>query len=71
MRLSTAEVIVAGGRGVRDAGSLQMLEELAAALGGMVAVSMPLVDRGWYPATNQVGQTGQKVRPRLYIACGI
>jgi electron transfer flavoprotein alpha subunit len=36
-----------------------------------VAVTLPLVDRGWYPHANQVGQTGQKVRPRLYLACGI
>jgi len=70
-QLVDAAVIVAGGRGVRDAASLQLLEALASALGGMVAVSMPLVDRGWYPVSAQVGQTGQKVRPRLYIACGI
>jgi len=69
--LSSADVIVSGGRGVRDAESLALLEDLAAALGGAVAVSMPLVDRGWRPHSMQVGQTGQKVRPRLYVACGI
>ena len=69
--LASADVIVAGGRGMRDQASLALLEDLAKALGGAVAVSMPLVDRGWYPHSRQVGQTGQKVRPRLYIACGI
>jgi len=69
--LAGAEVIIAGGRGLRDKGSLALLEDLAEALGGVVAVSMPLVDRGWYPHNRQVGQTGTKVRPRLYVACGI
>lgn len=69
--LASADVIVAGGRGLRDQASLGLLDDLAKALGGVVAVSMPLVDRGWYPHSRQVGQTGQKVRPRLYIACGI
>ena len=69
--LATADIIVAGGRGMRDRESLVLLEDLADALGGVVAVSMPIVDRGWYPHSRQVGQTGQKVRPRLYLACGI
>jgi electron transfer flavoprotein alpha subunit len=69
--LATADIIVAGGRGMRDRETLRLLEDLANALGGVVAVSMPIVDRGWYPHSRQVGQTGQKVRPRLYIACGI
>lgn len=69
--LATAEIIVGGGRGLRDRESLALLEDLATAMGGVVAVSMPIVDRGWYPHSRQVGQTGQKVRPRLYLACGI
>jgi electron transfer flavoprotein alpha subunit len=69
--LATADIIVAGGRGMRDRETLLLLEDLADALGGVVAVSMPIVDRGWYPHSRQVGQTGQKVRPRLYLACGI
>ena len=69
--LATADIIVAGGRGMRDRETLALLEDLADALGGVVAVSMPIVDRGWYPHSRQVGQTGQKVRPRLNIACGI
>jgi len=69
--LAAAEVIVAGGRGLRDQAFLEQLDELADAIGGVVAVSMPLVDRGWLPHSRQVGQTGNKVRPRLYLACGI
>jgi electron transfer flavoprotein alpha subunit len=69
--LATADIIVGGGRGLRDRESLGVLEDLADALGGVVSVSMPLVDRGWYPHSRQVGQTGHKVRPRLYLACGI
>ncbi len=70
-QIATADVIVAGGRGLRDRDSLTMLEELASALGGAVVVTLPLVDRGWYPHSRQVGQTGQKVRPQLYLACGV
>jgi electron transfer flavoprotein alpha subunit len=69
--LDSADVVVAGGRGVKDQQSFHLLEELAATLGGAVAVTMPIVDRGWYPYAHQVGQTGRTVRPRLYLACGI
>lgn len=69
--LDTADVVVAGGRGLGSADSLVLLEQLAEALGGVVGVSMPVVDRGWYPYEHQVGQTGRTVRPRLYVACGI
>lgn len=69
--VASADVIVAGGRGLRDRGFLERLDDLADAIGGVVAVSMPLVDRGWLPHSRQVGQTGNKVRPRLYLACGI
>ncbi len=69
--LESADVIVAGGRGLGGPEAIVLLEELAGALGGVVGVSMPVVDKGWYPYAHQVGQTGRKVRPRLYIACGI
>lgn len=69
--LEGAEIIVAGGRGLDSKDSLHLLEELADELRGVVAVSMPLVDRGWYPYSRQVGQTGKTVRPALYVACGI
>jgi electron transfer flavoprotein alpha subunit/NAD-dependent dihydropyrimidine dehydrogenase PreA subunit len=69
--LSEAKVIVAGGRGVGDAGGFKVLERLAAALGGEVAGTRVAVEEGWIPAERQIGQTGQSVRPELYIACGI
>lgn len=69
--LDTAEVVVAGGRGLGTAENLVLIEALAEALGGVVGVSMPVVDLGWYPYQHQVGQTGRTVQPRLYVACGI
>lgn len=69
--IETAEIIVSGGRGVATREGFEVLEELAATLGGALAVSMPVVDKGWYPYSHQVGQTGRTVRPRLYLACGI
>jgi len=69
--IEEAEIIVAGGRGLGDRSGFQLLEGLAEELGAAVAASMPVVDLGWYPYSNQVGQTGKTVRPRLYLACGI
>jgi caffeyl-CoA reductase-Etf complex subunit CarE len=69
--LSEAKVIVAGGRGVGDAGGFRILEDLAAVLGGELAGTRVAVEEGWIPADRQVGQTGQSVRPELYVACGI
>jgi len=69
--LSEAKVIVAGGRGVGDAGGFKILEELATVLGGELAGTRVAVEEGWITADRQVGQTGQSVRPELYVACGI
>jgi electron transfer flavoprotein alpha subunit len=69
--LGAADVIVAGGRGMREPSVLRDLEELARLVGGAVGVSMPIVDRGWYPYEHQVGSATPSVRPRIYIACGI
>ena len=71
VNLSEAKVIVAGGRGVGDAEGFRILEKLAETLGGEVAGTRVAVEEGWIPADRQVGQTGQSVRPELYIACGI
>lgn len=69
--LSKAKVIVAGGRGVGDATGFKVLQELAATVDGEVAGTRVAVEEGWIPADRQIGQTGQSVRPELYIACGI
>ena len=69
--LDDAETIVAGGRGMGSQENFHLLEELAGALGGVVAASRAAVDAKWISYAHQVGQTGRTVRPRLYIACGI
>ncbi len=69
--LESAEIIVAGGRGVGGPDGFAPLKQLAEALGGVVGASRAAVDSGWIPHAHQVGQTGKTVGPKLYIACGI
>ena len=69
--LATARVVVGGGRGVGSAEGFAPLEELAALLGGVVGVSRVVTSEGWRPHSMQVGQTGTKITPDLYLACGI
>jgi electron transfer flavoprotein alpha subunit len=69
--LATARVVIGGGRGVGSADGFAPLEELAALLGGVVGVSRVVTSEGWRPHTQQVGQTGTKITPDLYLACGI
>lgn len=71
VNIADAEIIVAGGRGLRRKEDLKLLEELASLIGGVVAVSRPLVDSGWCSKDRQVGFSGNIVKPRIYIACGI
>jgi electron transfer flavoprotein alpha subunit len=69
--ISEAKVIVSGGRGVGSAEGFAPLDELAKQLGGVVGCSRVVTSEGWRPHSDQVGQTGTKVAPDLYIACGI
>jgi electron transfer flavoprotein alpha subunit len=70
-RLQDAQIIVAGGRGLGSKENFRLVEELAAALGGMAGASRPIVDDGWTDSSHQVGLTGKITRPTLYIAAGI
>jgi len=69
--LADAKVVVGGGRGVGSAEGFQILEELAALLGGTVGCSRAVTSLGWRPHSDQVGQTGTRIAPEIYIACGV
>lgn len=69
--ISDAHVIVAAGRGLRSADDMKMIEDLAEVLGGRVGVSRALVDAGIADSSIQIGYSGHRVKPQIYIACGI
>ncbi len=69
--LSSAQMIVSVGRGIKTQDNLPIVQELANALGAELAASRPICDSGWLPMERQVGSSGQTVAPKLYIAAGI
>ncbi len=69
--LDEADIIISGGRGLGSAENFKILEDLAKTLNGVVGASRSAVDAGWRPRTDQIGQSGKTVSPKIYIACGI
>ncbi len=71
INLTEADVIIAGGRGIQNKENFTILSQCAEKLNAVVGASRVAVDSGWVPYSMQVGQTGEKVSPKVYIACGI
>ena len=69
--LTNAPIVIGGGRGVGSADGFAVLEDLAKLVGGAVGCSRAVTNNGWRPHSMQVGQTGARITPDLYIACGI
>ncbi|MBV9497553.1 MAG: electron transfer flavoprotein subunit alpha/FixB family protein [Acidobacteria bacterium] len=71
LTISEADIIVSGGRGLKEAQNFALIKDLAHAIGGAVGASRATVDAGWIDHQHQVGQTGRVVSPNLYIAAGV
>lgn len=69
--ITAADILVSVGRGIKDQNNIPMMEELAKSLGGVLACSRPIVDKGWLSSDRQVGSSGKTVKPKLYLALGI
>lgn len=71
INIATADIIVSVGRGIKEEKNIPIVQELADALGGVLACSRPIVDKKWLPNDRQVGSSGKTVKPRIYLAIGI
>jgi len=69
--ISKEPVLIAVGRGIQNQDNIELAEELAAALGGVVCASRPVVDQGWLPTSRLVGKSGKQVKAKLYLTLGI
>lgn len=69
--ITDAEIVVSAGKGLKKPEDIKMIQELADMLGGAVGSSRPLVEEGYFSKAHQVGYSGNRVKPKLYIACGI
>ena len=69
--ITKQRILVSVGRGIQNKDNLALAEKLAAALGGVVSGSRPVIDQAWLPTTRLVGKSGKQVKPKLYLAIGI
>ncbi len=69
--ISKEPILISVGRGIQNEDNIELADELAEALGGVVCSSRPVVDQGWLPTSRMVGKSGQSVKPKLYLAMGI
>ena len=69
--ITKSDIVVSIGRGIQSADNIELVDELANALGGVLAASRPITDAGWLPKSRQVGKSGLRVKPKLYLALGI
>ncbi len=69
--VSKEPILISIGRGIQNPDNLELVQELAEALGGVVCSSRPVVDQGWLPTSRMVGKSGHRVKPKLYLAMGI
>jgi len=69
--IANESVLISVGRGIQTEDNIELAEELAELLGGVVCASRPIVDQGWLPISRMVGKSGQKVKPKLYLALGV
>ena len=69
--ISVEPILISVGRGIQSEDNIEVAEELAEVMGGVVSASRPVVDQGWLPATRLVGKSGYQVKPKVYLALGI